>query len=92
MPDAACQESTDDAPGDAPLARAKQLILKTLGVRRVASWCGVGEMAVYQWLQRGSDAEPIPPARVAAIVAGAKAEGLEAPIGVLWPAMAEAQQ
>lgn len=74
------------------MARAKHLILKGLGVRRVAAWCGVSEMAVYQWLQRGTDEEPIPPARVAAILSGAKAEGLDAPIGVLWPAMAEAQQ
>lgn len=70
--------------------RARTLILKTLGVRRVAGWCGVTEDAVYQWLSRGTDAAPVPPQRVASIVAGAKAEGLEAPLDVLWPAMAAA--
>lgn len=72
--------------------RAKALILKTLGVKRVAAWCEVAEDTVYQWLSRGTDAEPIPPARVAAIVNGARAEELEAPLGVLWPAMAGAAQ
>lgn len=75
-----------------PRARAKELILKRLGVKRVAAWCGVEEDTVYQWLSRGSDERPIPTERVAAIVTGARAEGLDAPIGVLWPAMAEASQ
>lgn len=39
-----------------------------------------------------SDQEPIPTSRVAAILKGAKAEGLDAPIGVLWPAMADTAQ
>lgn len=72
-------------------ARCKHLILKVLGVKRVAGWCGVPEDTVYQWLARGTEETPIPTRRVAAIIAGAKAEGLEAPIGVLWPAMAEVQ-
>lgn len=92
MADSGCQDLNDESDGETPLARAKHLILRVLGVRRVAAWCGVKDMAVYQWLQRGTDETPIPPSRVAAIVAGAKAEGLDAPIGVLWPAMAEAQQ
>lgn len=71
-----------------PRDRAKHLILKVLGVRRVAAWTNVGEDTVYQWLSRGTDERPIPTDRVAQIVAGAKAEGLEAPIDVLWPAMA----
>lgn len=71
--------------------RAKHLIQKVLGVRRVAAWTGVGEQTVYQWLSRGTDERPIPTDRVAAIVAGAKAEGLDAPMEVLWPAMAEAR-
>lgn len=75
-----------------PLERAKRLIQKDLGVRRVAGWCGVAEATVYQWLQRGTDAAPIPTHHVPAIVNGARAAGLDAPIGVLWPAMAEAQQ
>lgn len=76
------------ATSESPKERAKALLLKTLGVKRVAHWCGVEEATVYQWLSRGTDEEPIPPARVAAIVTGAKAEGLDAPVAVLWPAMA----
>lgn len=83
MTDPACH-----APGDTQKGRAKALILEVLGVRRVAAWCEVSEGAVYQWLSRGTDIEPIPPSRVAAIVNGARAEGLDAPIGTLWPAMA----
>ena len=84
------QPATEPASGS---ERAKHLILRELGVRRVAAWCRVSEMAVYKWFEkrRGTDDSPIPTKYVAAIVAGAKAEGLEAPIGVLWPAMAEAQ-
>jgi hypothetical protein len=71
--------------------RARLLILKVLGVKRVAAWCGVGEATVYQWLGRGTEDEPIPAARVPAIVAGARADNLDAPIDVLWPALAAAQ-
>lgn len=72
--------------------QAKALVLKTYGAARVAGWCGVATDTVYQWLRRGTDREPIPAARVAAIIAGAKAEGLEAPIEILWPAMGEQTQ
>lgn len=82
MSDRAC-EAAKESPRD----RAKKLILADLGVKRVANWCHVSEAAVYQWLSRGSDAEPIPPGHVAAIVSGARDEGLEAPLAVLWPAM-----
>lgn len=88
MAELAPQELTEGSPHE----RAKHLILKVLGVRRVAGWCQVAEATVYQWIQRGTDAAPIPTHHVPAIVAGAKADGLVAPIGVLWPAMAEAQQ
>jgi hypothetical protein len=73
-----------------PRDQAKALILKTLGVKRVAHWCGVEEATVYQWLSRGTDEEPIPTNRVAPIVKGARADGLDAPLAVLWPAMAGA--
>lgn len=86
MADAEC-EPTRDGPRD----RAKTLILKALGVRRVAHWCGVEEATVYQWLSRGTDETPIPTIHVAAIVNGARAEGLDAPVGVLWPAMSGAE-
>jgi hypothetical protein len=78
--------------GDAPLARAKVLILKKFGARRVAVWCGVDPLTVYQWLQRGTDEKPIPTKHVPAILAGAQAAGLGAPIAVLWPAMGVAAE
>lgn len=68
-------------------ARCKHLILKVLGVKRVAGWCGVAEDTVYQWLGRGTEDKPIPTDRVAEIINGAQAAGLEAPLPVLWPAM-----
>jgi hypothetical protein len=71
-------------------AAARSLILRTLGVRRVADWCGKSEAAVYQWLSRGTDEEPIPPSEVPAILNGAREAGLKADLSVLWPAMAEA--
>lgn len=85
-----CEAANEPAEGARD--RAKALILDQLGVKRVAVWCDVAEDTVYQWLSRGTDAEPIPPKRVADIVKGARAEGLDAPIGVLWPAMAGAAQ
>lgn len=82
------EEPACHAAGASKRDRAKSLILKELGVRRVAGWCCVAEATVYQWLKRGTEAEPIPPARVPAIVDGARADGLHAPLAVLWPAMA----
>ncbi len=73
---------------ETPLEQAKALILKDLGLARVARWCGVGEAAVYQWLVRGTDERPIPPDFVPPILAGAKAAGMSVPLTVLMPAMA----
>lgn len=84
MPEADRQEETLQT----PLARAKHLVLKVLGARRVAGWCGLDELSVYKWFERGTDAAPIPANHVPTIVAAAKAEGLDAPLAVLWPAMA----
>jgi hypothetical protein len=67
-------------------------VLKVLGARRVAGWCKVAELTVYKWLERGTDVAPIPAKHAAAIVSGARAEGLEAPLHVLLPAMAEAAE
>lgn len=83
MAEAACQVTT----GDSAHARAKNLLLKVLGARRVAAYCGVAELTVYQWLQRGSDAAPIPARHAPAIVAGAKADGIDCPIEVLMPGL-----
>ena len=74
--------------GQSPRERARSLILDTLGVRRIAQWCSVEESTVYQWLVRGTDDMPIPPPRLPLILAGARAEGLAAPLDVLWPALA----
>lgn len=79
---------TADSNPASPRDRAKTLILKTLGVGKVAAWCGVGEMAVYQWLQRGTDEKPIPAERVPTIVRAARAEGHAIEAGDLWPEMA----
>lgn len=72
---------------ETPKDQVKTLILKTLGVGRVARWCGVREVAVYQWLNRGTDERPIPPDFVPAIVKGAQAEGIAIAASTLWPAM-----
>ena len=85
MAQAACQDETNSTPRD----RVRQLILKDLGARRCAGWCKVSELAVYKWLERGTDEAPIPARHALAIVAGARADGLDAPLEVLWPAMAE---
>lgn len=83
------EPAAQDRSEDGAHARARRLILKDLGVRRVSGWCKVDEYTVYQWLQRGNDTAPIPNKHVPAIIAGARAEGLDAPIAVLWPAMAQ---
>lgn len=72
---------------ETPRDRAKTLVLRTLGVSRVASWCGVTENAVYQWLSRGTDQEPIPPRAAGKIAASARAEGVTVDLSVLWPAI-----
>jgi hypothetical protein len=66
--------------------RAKTLILKVLGVKRVADWCGIKTDTVYQLLGRGTDEHPFPPSYVAKIAAGAKAAGVDFDPAILWPA------
>lgn len=80
MPESACHVVTVP-----PRERAKAAIQR-LGLRRVAEWCGVGGNTPYQWLSRGTDAEPIPPGYVPAIVAGARRDGFEIDPAELWPA------
>lgn len=89
MGEGRCHVSTnDDSPVDPSAAEAasplRRLVLETFGAKRVAAWGQVAENTVHQWLSRGR----IPPAKVPAIVAGARAEGLDAPMSVLWPEMA----
>ena len=78
MGEPSCHPSTE--PGD-----ARTLILKVLGVKRVAAWCGVGQDAVYQWLSRSTAEAPIPAARVSAIVRGAAACGIKFDVRLIWP-------
>jgi hypothetical protein len=75
------------APATGAPEATKALILKTLTVKKVAGWCGVDDATPYQWLSRGTEANPIPPAYVPAIVAGARAAGIAFDVGLLWPAM-----
>lgn len=86
MAGAACHACSEEE-AERPLQKARELLLKKLGVRRVAHWCGVSEDAVYQWLSRGRAEEPMPPVHVPKIVAGAKAEGITFDVTILWPAM-----
>ncbi len=65
---------------------AKALII-SLGVKRVAGWCGVTEHAVYQWFHRGTEAEPIPPKHAAGIAGGAFSAGVEIDLWVLLPSL-----
>lgn len=69
--------------------RASEIILKTLGVKRVAAWCAVSEQTPYQWLVRGTEEHPIPLKYVPAIVRGARAEGMSLSFSDLWPAASD---
>lgn len=80
---------TDTETRATPIELARDLVLKTLGVRNVAAWCGLTENAVYQWFRRASDAEPIPPVHVLPVVLGAFRAGQRFDISILWPAWAE---
>jgi hypothetical protein len=68
-----------------PKERATNAVLRTIGVKRIAAWCGVSEATPYQWLSRGTDEYPIPPKWVPIIIRNAKAEGLEVEWADLWP-------
>lgn len=74
------------AGGQGALEIARRHLLKDLGAKRVAAWCQVSVDAVYQWLSRGTDDQPIPPAYVTKIVAGARSEGIACDAALLWPA------
>jgi hypothetical protein len=67
---------------------ARAFVRKTLGVKRVADWCGVGEAAVYQWLSRRSEESPIPPRHVPAVIAGVRRAGLKVDLSQIWPELA----
>lgn len=67
------------------LVAARALILKTLGVSKVAAWCRVKENTVYQWLSRGTDLEPFPADRAMQVANAAKAEGCAFDLRLLIP-------
>jgi hypothetical protein len=68
---------------------ARDLILNTLGAKRVAEWCGVTEAAVYQWLSRGTEDAPVPARYVSLIVRGAKREGVSFDLAQLMPGLGD---
>ncbi len=81
MTDAPCHAEADPSVRQ----RAKALVLRGLGVKRVAGWCGIKVDTVYQLLGRGTNEHPLPLSYVAKIVAGAKADGIDFDPAVLWP-------
>lgn len=63
---------------------AQQEVLR-IGTTRIAYWTGRSESAVYKWLHRRADDQPIPPEHLPAVIKGAKADGVEIDLKVLWP-------
>lgn len=74
-------------PIETPKDRARRVLLKDLGAKRVAYWCGVSEATIYQWISRGTDERPVPPDHVGRIVEKAAEAGLSFDARALWPAM-----
>jgi len=73
--------------GETRTERAKALILRDLGVKRVAEWAGVAEATVYQWLSRATERAPVPTARGIQIIACAAREGIEIDADILVPGL-----
>ena len=74
--------------GESRMERAKALILRDLGVKRVASWTGVSDATVYQWLSRATERAPVPAARGLQILACATREGVAIDADLLVPGLA----
>lgn len=64
---------------------AAQQEVRRIGTTNIAYWTGRSESAVYKWLQRRPCAQPIPPEHLPAVIKGAKADGVEIDLKVLWP-------
>ncbi len=73
--------------GETRVERAKALILRDLGVKRVADWTGVAEATVYQWISRATDRAPVPTARGIQIIACAARDGIEIDADILVPGL-----
>lgn len=63
--------------------------LRRLAPKRIAGWCSVSELAVYQWMSRlrNGTIQTIPLKHLIAIRDGAKRDGLKADLRALWPDM-----
>jgi predicted DNA-binding transcriptional regulator AlpA len=75
-------------PGESRMERAKVLILRDLGVKRVAAWTGVSDATVYQWLSRATERAPVPAARGLQIIHCATREGVAIDADLLVPGLA----
>jgi hypothetical protein len=64
---------------------ARDVVLRVIGVKRLAAWCDVSVHAPYQWLSRGDGAVAIPASYAATIIKAARAEGIDFDIGLFWP-------
>lgn len=56
-----------------------------IGTTKIAYWTGRSESAVYKWLTRRPSDAPVPPEHLPAVIRGAKADGVEVNLAVLWP-------
>lgn len=56
-----------------------------IGTTKIAYWTGRSESAVYKWLSRRPADAPVPPEHLPAVIRGAKADGVEIDVAVLWP-------
>jgi len=74
--------------GQTRMERAKALILRDLGVKRVAAWTGVSDATVYQWLSRATERAPVPAARGLQIIACATRDGVDLDADLLVPGLA----
>ena len=82
------KQGESPTPGESRMERAKALILRDLGVKRVASWTGVSDATVYQWISRATERAPVPAARGLQIIACATREGVAIDADLLVPGLA----
>lgn len=70
--------------GEGKYSDAQAEVLR-IGTTKIAYWTGRSESAVYKWLSRRPDNAPVPPEHLPAVIRGAKADGIEIDLAVLWP-------
>ena len=71
-------------PPEGKYSPAQREVLR-IGTTKIAYWTGRSESAVYKWLTRRPASAPIPPEHLPAVVEGARVEGLDIDLKVLWP-------